>query len=61
MKLEYLLLYVVIIALLLVAHVTLQSRPSGNCGPAAMGLTKEGDVKPIMIDNQGYVLRHEEQ
>lgn len=38
-----------------------ERRSSGNCGPAAMGLTPEADVKPIKIDNDGHVLLHEEQ
>jgi hypothetical protein len=32
------------------------ARLSGNCGPAAQGLTPDGDVVPIKVDRAGRVL-----
>jgi len=41
-----------------VAQTTDAPRPrlSGNCGPAAQGLTPDGDVVPIKVDRAGRVL-----
>lgn len=40
------------------AHAETIDKPrlSGNCGPAAQGLTPVGDVVPIKVDFAGHVL-----
>lgn len=39
-----------------VQPITPPKRLSGNCGPAAVGLTPTGDVVPIKVDFGGHVI-----